>query len=134
MAQLLVNLDVDDLARAEAFYTRVFGLRAGRRFGDGGVELLGLQAPLYLLVKPGGSVAAGDARRDYGRHWTPVHLDLVVDDLDAAIAIALDAGAVPEGATREAVWGRIAQFADPFGHGFCLLQFLNRGYDEIASK
>jgi hypothetical protein len=22
--------------------------------------------------------------------------------------------------------------ADPFGHGICILQFLNRGYDEIA--
>jgi len=25
-------------------------------------------------------------------------------------------------------------FADPFGHGFCLIQFLNRGYDEIADR
>ena len=22
--------------------------------------------------------------------------------------------------------------ADPFGHGFCFIQFLGRGYDEIA--
>jgi len=34
---------------------------------------------------------------------------------------------------REAAWGRIVQLADPFGHGWCLLQFLGRGYDEIAS-
>jgi hypothetical protein len=33
---------------------------------------------------------------------------------------------------RTASWGRIAHFADPFGNGFCLLEFLNRGYDEIA--
>jgi hypothetical protein len=24
--------------------------------------------------------------------------------------------------------------ADPFGHGFCLIQFLGRGYDEIADQ
>jgi hypothetical protein len=23
--------------------------------------------------------------------------------------------------------------ADPFGHGVCLIQFLNRGYDEVAT-
>jgi len=30
-------------------------------------------------------------------------------------------------------WGRIAVMADPFGHGFCLIEFLGRGYDEIAA-
>ncbi len=30
------------------------------------------------------------------------------------------------------MWGKIAMLADPFGHGLCLIQFLNRGYDEIA--
>jgi predicted enzyme related to lactoylglutathione lyase len=29
-------------------------------------------------------------------------------------------------------WGRLALLADPFGNGFCLLQFTGRGYDEIA--
>jgi hypothetical protein len=42
------------------------------------------------------------------------------------------------GATLDApaathAWGRIARLADPFGNGFCLLQFLGRGYDEVAS-
>ena len=37
MSDLLVNIDVDDLAKAEVFYTRAFGLKVGRRFGaDGG--------------------------------------------------------------------------------------------------
>ncbi len=30
-------------------------------------------------------------------------------------------------------WGKMAVLADPFGHGFCLLQFQGRGYDEIAT-
>jgi len=29
-------------------------------------------------------------------------------------------------------WGKLALMADPLGHGFCFVQFLGRGYDEIA--
>jgi hypothetical protein len=29
-------------------------------------------------------------------------------------------------------WGRLARLSDPFGNGLCLVQFLGRGYDEIA--
>jgi lactoylglutathione lyase len=136
MASLLVNVDVDDLARAEAFYANAFGLRANRRFGDGAVELLGTDAPLYLLCKPSSSVASADdaSRRDYRRHWTPVHLDFVVDDLDAALLRAEAAGARREGDVREEAWGRIVTLADPFGHGLCLIQFQGRGYDEIATR
>ncbi|RYD15980.1 MAG: VOC family protein [Lysobacteraceae bacterium] len=136
---VLVNIDVDDLALAEAFYTRAFGLRATRRFGFDGVELAGAAVPLYLLRKPAGSLAcdvpapARGAVRDYARHWTPVHLDFVVDDLDAALARAESAGARREGEVRTAGWGRIATLVDPFGHGLCVLQFLGRGYDEITT-
>jgi len=130
---LLINIDVDDLERGLAFYREAFGLEPGRRFGEAVVELLGLSAPLYLLAKPAGSPASGGKRRrDYARHWTPVHLDFVVEDLDAALARAEAAGAIREGKPRTQAWGRIAQLADPFGHGLCLIQFLNRGYDEIA--
>jgi len=132
---LLVNIDVDDLERAQTFYVQALGLRVGRRLGAGVIEMLGASSPVYLLKKVAGS-AAGDATmqtRDYRRHWTPVHLDFVVADLDAALARAQAAGATLEGEVRTANWGRIAQFADPFGHGFCLIEFLNRGYDEIAT-
>jgi lactoylglutathione lyase len=133
---LLVNIDVDDLSRAEAFYRDALGLTAARRFGDGVVEMLGASSPVYLLRNAAGT-AAGDvtsATRDYARHWTPVHLDFVVADLAAAIARAEAAGAIREGDLRTARWGRIATLADPFGNGFCLIEFLNRGYDEIATR
>lgn len=130
--QLLLNIDVPDLAAAESFYTAAFGLRPARRLGPGVLELLGAAVPIYLLSKQAGSLGAGGAARDYARHWSPLHVDVVVDDLDAALAQALSAGATREGAIREAGWGRIVQLADPFGHGWCLLQFLGRGYDEIA--
>ncbi|WP_235567141.1 VOC family protein [Lysobacter sp. Root604] len=131
--RLLLNLDVPDLATAEAFYVAAFGLRPARRLGDSVLELDGAQVPVYLLRKPAGSVGASGSVRDYARHWMPAHVDVVVDDLDTALTRALAAGAIQEGAVREADWGRIVQLADPFGHGWCLLQFLGRGYDEIAS-
>ena len=131
---LLVNLDVPDLPRAVAFYERGFGLTVTRRFGQGGAELSGWPVRLYLLQQPAGTVGAGGDLRRYDRHWCPVHLDVVVEDLDAALAQALAAGAVAETAVREEVWGRIVTLADPFGHGLCLVQFLNRGYDEIAER
>jgi predicted enzyme related to lactoylglutathione lyase len=132
--ELLVNLDVDDLDRAVRFYTEALELQVGRRFGAFGVELLGSSAPIFLLVKPSGSRAtsANESRRVYERHWTPLHLDFVVDDIEAATARAVAAGAVLEAPVATHRWGRLAVLADPFGHGFCFVQFLGRGYDEVA--
>ncbi|KRG49558.1 VOC family protein [Stenotrophomonas beteli] len=129
----IVNIDVPDLAAAEVFYAAAFGLRAGRRLGTGAVELLGGPAPLYLLQNETGSIATeeGDVR-DYERHWTPLHLDWVVDDIEAALARAVAAGAMLEQPVRERRWGRIAVLADPFGHGFCLIQFSGEGYDALV--
>ncbi|MGH8435764.1 MAG: VOC family protein [Pseudomonas sp.] len=131
--QLLVNIDVPDLDAAITFYTQAFDLRLSRRLFDGDVaELLGGPAPLYLLHNPGGSTACMGVERDYRRHWTPLHLDFVVEDLPLACDRVLAAGARSEGAIRNEVWGRIASFADPFGHGFCLLQWQGRGYAEVS--
>jgi predicted enzyme related to lactoylglutathione lyase len=94
--------------------------------------LSGLPVRLYLLEKPEGSIGAGNDQRRYSRHWTPVHVDIVVDDIEPALARALAAGAKVESPIRVHVWGKIAILSDPFGNGFCLLQFLGRGYDEIA--
>jgi predicted enzyme related to lactoylglutathione lyase len=134
MPHALINIDVDDLERALAFYAPLFALTVGRRFGAAGLELLGAGAPIYLLVKPAASPAspAADARRDYRRHWTPVHLDFVVDDVDATVAAAVAAGATLESPPTDHAWGRIAMLADPFGHGLCVFKFLGRGYDELA--
>lgn len=45
MPRLLLNLDVDDIERAIAFYTGGLELRVGRRFDDGFGELRGAEAP-----------------------------------------------------------------------------------------
>ena len=129
---LLINIDVPDLAEAVAFYTQAFGLAVTRRLGAEAAELGGLPARLYLLQKPGGSIGAAKDPRRYDRYWTPVHIDVVVDDIEAALARAVAAGAHVETDIRVAAYGKIAMLSDPFGHGFCLIEFLGRGYDEIA--
>lgn len=133
--RVLVNVDVDDLDGAVRFYTEAFGLQIARRFGTEAIELVGAAVPLYLLVKEAGTPFAPDgAPRRYVRHWTPVHLDFVVDDLEPALRRALEAGATQEGAVQTHAWGKIALLADPFGHGVCLLQLVGRGYDEVATR
>jgi predicted enzyme related to lactoylglutathione lyase len=135
-AAALINIDVDDLGRAVSFYTSAFGLEVARNLGPSVVELLGAGAPIYLLEKAAGSAAILSTRetRQYRRHWTPVHLDFVVPQLETAIDAAVAAGATLEAPTAEHEWGRIAQFADPFGHGFCLIEFSSRGYDAIVNS
>jgi lactoylglutathione lyase len=135
MVGLLINIDVPDIEAGVAFYTSALGLEVGRRFDSDFVELLGSDAPIYLLKKEGGTSigpAGGDIRR-YERHWTPVHPDFVVDDIEAASARAIAAGAVQEAEARTAPYGRLAMFADPFGHGFCLIQFNAEGYDALLA-
>ncbi|RYJ60644.1 VOC family protein [Pseudomonas songnenensis] len=132
--EFLVNLDVDDLERAVDFYQSVFDLRDGRRLGSFAVEMLGGPTPIYLLLKDAGSAATpGEAQqRSYERHWTPIHLDFVVTDIEAATAKAIAHGARLEQPITAQVGHKLALMADPFGHGFCLLQFTGGGYDELA--
>ena len=136
MPGLLINIDVPDIERGIAFYTAALGLTVGRRFRDDFVELLGADAPIYLLRNAAGTSigpAGGDVRR-YGRHWSPIHPDLLGVDTDAAIARATAAGAVQEGEACDAPFGRLAMFADPFGHGFCLIAFNDQGYDALLGS
>jgi predicted enzyme related to lactoylglutathione lyase len=132
---LRVCIDVDDLERAAAFYARALGLAPGRRYRSVWLEMLGAPVPIDLVAHAAGeppSPAAPSARRDYARHWTPVHLDVVVEDVDAAVARAVEAGAKVEVPAREEPYGRIAILSDPFGHGFCLLQMSEKGYDAVV--
>jgi predicted enzyme related to lactoylglutathione lyase len=133
--ELLVNIDVKDLDRAIAFYTTALGLRVERRLFDGSVaEMTGASSKIYLMAKPAESPTSlgASSARDYRRHWTPVHLDFKVTDVSAAVERAVAAGAKLEGEVQSFSWGRQATLSDPFGHGFCVLQFSSRGYDTVA--
>ncbi|TMA26226.1 MAG: VOC family protein [Deltaproteobacteria bacterium] len=131
--QIRVCIDVDDLEKGVAFYREALGLTLGRRLGRGWAELLGASSPIDLLAEPAGSSPSPGATavRDYRRHWTPVHIDFVVEDLDAAVRRALAAGAALDREVQPKKWGRLANLADPFGNGLCLLEMRGQGYDEL---
>lgn len=136
--KILINIDVEDLVIAEEFYKNAFAMVPRRRFGASALEMEHDGTRIYLLEKDAGSSpfdgADVETLRRYDRHWTPIHLDFVVDNLDEALTKAEKAGAIraKSSAIRDHNWGRIVEMSDPFGNGFCLLQFKGRGFDEIA--
>jgi lactoylglutathione lyase len=135
MPKLSINIDVDDLERGVAFYSAAVGLTPVRRFGGYVVELAGAEAPVYLLRKRSSTppFPGADALRDYGRHWTPVHVDFIVDDIEPALLRALAAGARAESEVASYEWGRMALMCDPFGNGFCLIQLDASGFEAMAT-
>ncbi len=130
--KMLVNIDVPQLGPAIDFYSRALPLTLRRIIDDDVAELTGASANIYLLQKAAGSRPAKnrDDVRQYMRHWTPVHVDFVVDNIEQATRRALDAGALQE--SDCVVWrgSRCISFSDPFGHGFCLIEFAGDGYSE----
>lgn len=71
-------------------------------------------------------------QRDFGRHWTPVHLDFIVADIDATVAHLLAFGATLDRDMQQREYGRMANMADPFGNGFDLIEFSGPGYDRVS--
>lgn len=56
----------------------------------------------------------------------------MVDDLECTLGHALAAAARVQREMRAQAWSKIVLLADPFGHGFCLIEFAGGGCDEIA--
>jgi catechol 2,3-dioxygenase-like lactoylglutathione lyase family enzyme len=111
-----VNIDCADAEAMARFYSRILGWSISHRDDD-----------FILLRDPDGGVGLSfQARADYRPPVWPetpatqdkmIHLDIRVEDLEAAVAFALAAGA------------RLAQYQgredlrvllDPAGHPFCL--------------
>ena len=128
--RVIVNINVPELAPAIDFYSAALGLQLSRLIAEDVAELSGASSVIYLLRQPAGSppVRALPLKRHYSRHWTPVHLDFVVDDLAAAAQRALVAGAIQESACVAWQGSKCITFADPFGHGFCLIEFAGETY------
>lgn len=130
--RILIDIDVPDLSRAIDFYCSALDLKLSRILDDDVAELCGGSSVIYLLQKPQGSTAAqvADAARRYSRHWTPVHMDFVVNDLDKAAERAIKAGAERESDCIRWRGSRCITFSDPFGNGFCLLEFAGETYSD----
>lgn len=121
--RLSLSIDVPSLAEGIAFYCSAFGFSKKSEPAPGVAVLEGLQIELWLLEKQAGSQPSPNTqdRRNYERHWTPVHLDFTVDDLRAAVQRVEALGAKREQSFEDAEHGSAVFCSDPFGHGFCLL-------------
>ena len=124
MVRVNISLDVPDLEAGLRFYGRVFGWKERSRPLPTMAVLDAGNVTVCMHQKPAGTkpTPAGDARR-YERHWTPVHLDLHVDDFAGVLERASAEGATVEhtfaGGERHP---DTAFCADPFGNGFCVIQ------------
>ena len=119
-----VSIDVPNLEAGIEFYSAAFGFAKKSVPVQGVAVLEGLNIELCLLEKTAGTKPAINSveTRRYSRHWTPVHLDIHVGNLQEALTRALKAGAVKEQVFENSEHGSAAFCSDPFGHGFCLIQ------------
>lgn len=128
--KILVNIDVPELAPAIEFYCAALGLSLSRMLDDDVAELTGGSSVIYLLQNAEGSDPGRRLAtpRRYSGHWTPVHLDFVVDDLEQAAERVTAAGGIRESECVEWRGSKCITFSDPFGHGFCLIEFADELY------
>ena len=135
MTKVSINIDVDVLQKGVDFYTRAVGLKPIRRFGGTVVELSGAEVPIFVMEKSASMPAFPDATagRAYGRHWTPVHVDFCVENVEQALDRAVGAGARAESQIEPYRWGRMVLMSDPFGNGFCLIQLDTAAFDAMAT-
>ncbi|MET0183386.1 MAG: VOC family protein [Caulobacterales bacterium] len=110
MPSLIVNIDTPSVDEAEAFYAAAFGFTPVRRLFGGAIAEMRFAGQIFHVHEAIAGAAAFDAGepRRYTRHWTPLHLDIVVDALEEALAQAVKAGAVLERPIAAHDWGRIA--------------------------
>lgn len=107
-------LDCPDTAALAAFYGRVLGWEIVRSEGDWAV----LQGPGELRLAF--QQAEDFVPLDWPADGIKIHLDFVVDDMDAAVKYVLDIGAtLLEGNENHPSF---TVLRDPVGHVFCLCQ------------
>ena len=127
-------IEVTDLARGIEFYCSGIGLTLRRQLSRTWVELEGANLPIFLLADRPAMADLGTwtVPRSYERHWTPVHLDFIVPDMDEGVARLIALGASLDRDIKLCEYGRIANMADPFGNGFDLIEFSGSGYDAVS--
>ena len=122
--KLEICIDVDDVDRAVEFYGQGLGLSVVEHHPQWAKLELGDQTFWIMKIAAG---QVGSITRDYRRHWTPIHLDFVVDDIDGATQRALAAGGrLDREITRQGEPGGsdadVANLSDPAGNGVDLIR------------
>lgn len=123
-ASVNISIDVPNIKEGVRFYSTAFGFSKLSEPVPGLVVMRAGNTNICLLEKGVGTKPSMDAKdvRNYERHWTPVHLDIHVDNLATALERAIEAGAKKEQVFENPAHGSAAFCSDPFGHGFCLIE------------
>jgi predicted enzyme related to lactoylglutathione lyase len=117
------SIDVPSLESGLRFYGLVFGFTESARPFPTMAILDANNATVCMHEKAAGtksSPGGADVRR-YERHWTPVHLDIHVTDLDAVLEKIRAEGGAVENEFRTQGPKAVAFCSDPFGNGFCVI-------------
>jgi predicted enzyme related to lactoylglutathione lyase len=124
-----VSIDVPDLEAGLRFYGEIFGfIETARPFPTLAIlDANNVSVCLHQKAAGSRSSVGGEEVRRYARHWTPVHLDLHVDDFDAVLAKVRAQGGAIENEFRVQGPKPAAFCCDPFGNGFCVIG--ERGLD-----
>src|SRR5215813_15390994 len=123
--ELEITIDVDDVDRAVEFYCTGLGLTLVDRAPNWARAELNGQTFWLCRFEAG---TPGNTTRDFQRHWTPVHLDFVVDNVDKAVQRVLAAGGRLDREIKrnepEPIRCRsdVANFSDPARNGVDLVQ------------
>lgn len=119
-----VAIDVPNLDEGIRFYRDAFGFEEAGRPVDIYAVLKCDNSTIGLMEKAAGTKPAegADDVRRYERHWTPVHVDFRVDDLEKTLRRVLSAGGKCEKKFDGGEHSPIAFCSDPFGNGFCVLE------------
>lgn len=126
MHSLTPHIVCRDASAAIDFYIRAFGAREGGRLAGPDGKLM------HGLIWIGNSaLMLVDENPEWGMQsplslkGTPVVLHLYVEDVDAALARAVEAGATLTMPAADMFWGdRYGQVRDPFGHQWSIATHL----------
>lgn len=122
-ASVHVSIDVPELEAGLQFYGSVFGFVENARPFPTMAVLDANNVTVCMHEKAAGtksSPGGADVRR-YERHWTPMHIDVHVPDLDAVLEKVRAEGGTIESEFRTQGPKPVAFCSDPFGNGFCVI-------------
>jgi predicted enzyme related to lactoylglutathione lyase len=110
-----LQVDCAEPSRLATFWSAVLGVDVGEGFGDP-VHYLGLEP-----VLPGGPVLSFQRVPEPRAAKNRLHLDIEVEDVDAATESVISLGGARHGEDFEEHGFRWRVMADPEGNEFCLV-------------
>jgi predicted enzyme related to lactoylglutathione lyase len=119
-----VSIDVPNLELGLRFYCEIFGFIEIARPFPAMAILDANNVTICMHEKAAGTKSSplGTATRLYDRHWTPVHVDIHVPDLDAVLEKVKSAGGAVEMEFTNQGPMPVGFCSDPFGNGFCVIE------------